>query len=239
MNKNNNFKYFLFVFLCFTFINITGCATHSVWEKRTSNVATVINEEKANASGFYLKCNNKTVNYQAIISYKVNQSGAVFPPFNKGYMVISSDDRIGHVVQAQTNNENPISFLNAVLWQTTDPDNKKSYWSNYTYGVRNRYGKIRKYSTGSSKPGGSYSNNIDLIFHEKEDSYSLDSQCESLTIKPVNFNVVFKQGSLKYNEYKNPLEFRVVVTPFSIIADMITSPFQLLAFLTVEMWAPR
>ena len=246
MNNSTILRFFLFIYLSAVFFNATGCATNAVWEKRTSNVETVIDETNANAKGFFSKCKDiRTFNNEIIISFETNKNTAQFPPFKEGYMVISSDEKAEYVIQrineVQTSKDRKISvaYVEADFWQTTDPDKKTKYWSSYKFGLKNIHGHTTRYGTKGPSPGHKNSADIKIRFIQRAGNSTVDLDCESLTRSPVSFDITFTQGSLKYSEYKNSLGYRIVTTPFSVAADVITSPIQLLAILTVPVWAPQ
>ena len=76
-------KLFLIVCVNFILFSITGCATHSVWEKRTHNEKAVNDATKAIANGFYSKCKGTgSFNNNVIIAFNANKSVGQFPDLN-------------------------------------------------------------------------------------------------------------------------------------------------------------
>ena len=226
--------------------NIIGCATHSVWEKRAHNQATVIDETNATANGFFSKCEDiGSFKDGIIIPFTSNQIADEFPPIEKGYMVVYYDQKAENIidkindVQETHNGKLALSFLKAHFWESIDPDKKKKFWVGYNYGFKNKYGATTQYSTGGPNPGFIRSKEIKINFVQKPDNNGLGSNCESLTEIPINFDITFSQGYLKYSEYKNNRAFRIAATPFAVIVDVITSPFQFIAILITPLWAPR
>jgi uncharacterized protein YceK len=243
IDKYSNF--FIVVFFIF-FLNLSGCATHSVWEKRANNTANILNEEIAGASNIYVNCNdNKWSNYQAIIPYKTKRNTANFPPFSEGYIAIGSDEKLSYIIkkmnesQLQKNTKETMVFIDAELWRISGTLQSKMYYSGYHYGIKNNYGNIQKFATRNIGPANKNSKEIKLNFNVIDNSYSIDSNCELLNLNPIKISIIFKDGSLKYEPYKYPIALRVVLTPFSVVLDAVTSPLQLIAFVTVPLWAPR
>ena len=244
---NNQFVIRIVSSICILLIFlISGCATQSVWKKRSHNDTTVIHERNALADGFFSKCANINVSKnEIIIPFFANRDSGEFPPVDKGFLVISSDEKTDYIVkiineiQSSQNGDNKLILLKADYWQTADPDKNIKYWSGYQFSLRDKYRKRTKFGTSGPNPGFINSKDIDIRIIPESKSSQFDMSCVSLTKFPVNFEITFTQGSIKYSQYKNSLGYRVVATPFAIIIDGVTSPFQLIAFLTVPLWAPK
>ena len=154
-------------------------------------------------------------------------------------MVISSDEQIDFIVKMIQDDDSSFTYIKANYWQIVDPDNKKKYLSGYEYGLRNKHGRISNHGTRGTRPDFLDADDIKMTFIQKTANNALGSNCESLTKKHVCFEVTFTQGSMKYSKYKKSLGTRIVLTPLSVIVDVITSPIQLIAFLTVPLWGPH
>lgn len=53
-----------------------------------------------------------------------------------------------------------------------------------------------------------------------------------------NFGIIFFEDTEQKIYYKSKME-RALLTPFAILLDVATSPFQMIAILSVPLWAPR
>lgn len=235
----------LIIWFAFIAFNITGCATHSVWEKRAYNKKTVNYEVKAKGVGFYSECSDvkKYFTRKIIIPFQSETGDGEFPPIEKGYIVISSDDQADYIIkrinkdQTSSRNRNSSILIKANYWETIDPDKKIQYWSGYEYFLGDKDKMNMKFVTQGPRPGFIYADEINMSFIERNEFN--DRDCISLTKRPVDIEIIFTQGSLKYSQYKRNTSTRIALTPFAVALDVITSPLQLFAIVTVPLWAPR
>ena len=237
----------LFVIWGVVAVNVSGCATMSLWEKKPTVAAKTSHTRYANLNNIFMLEASAGDQEQGRICLRFKTMPSImrpktFPPFTEGYLILLPGTetttlirRINGLQSGLKPNES-LYISKVTVYRITDDG--EGIKNTVSVEIIRRYGNGGKgiYRLGSTPDGRLRSVNIKF-----EESLSQEND------KPIPVNIDMSSAGLSFVEcsrsisaYKNPSAVgRIVGTPFAVAIDIATSPLQLIAILTVPLWMPR
>jgi hypothetical protein len=237
----------LFIIWGLIAVNVSGCATMSLWEKKPTVAAKASHTRYADLNNILILEAPESPQEQGRIYLRFKAKPSImhpktFPPVTEGYLVLLPGTETKTLIKR-------INGLQSVL-----KPNESLYISKVTVyrisddadGIKNtvsleiirRYGNGGKgiYRLGSTPDGRLRAVNIKF----EETLSQMDGKPIPVNIDMSSAGLSFVECSRRISVYKNPSAIgRIAGTPFAVAIDIATSPLQLIAILTVPLWMPR